>query len=133
MKDVAMPEYAASARPANALVWAEIPVSDLTKGSAFYGAVLGYDLTPEQMGPNMTAVLPTADGQGASGHLYEGKPSGDGRGPTVSLAVLDPLEDVMSRVWQAGGKVLGEVITIPFGSFFYAEDPDGNSLSFFRY
>lgn len=115
----------------NAVVWTEIPVTDLARGQAFYETVLGVSMMPEQMGPNMGAVFPY-DG-GVSGHIYEGKPAGDGRGPTVSLAVADGLPDVMERVRAAGGAVLSEAITIPFGSFFYATDPDGNSLSFFRF
>ncbi|WP_371153763.1 VOC family protein [Jannaschia sp. 2305UL9-9] len=125
------PEPDAAAAP-NAVVWAEIPVTDLARGQAFYEAVLGVTMKAEQMGPNMAAVFPYAGGAGVSGHIYEGKPAGDGRGPTVSLLVTDDLTQVMERVWTAGGKVLGEVITIPFGRFFYATDPDGNSLSLFR-
>lgn len=117
----------------NAVVWTEIPVSDLAKGQAFYEAALGTPMSQEQMGPNTVAVFAYDKGQGVSGHIYEGKPAGNGQGPSVSLAVTDTLEAVMDRVWSAGGKVISEVITIPFGSFFYATDPDGNSLSFFRF
>ncbi|WP_179379845.1 VOC family protein [Jannaschia marina] len=115
----------------NAVVWAEIPVGDLARAQGFYETVLGVTMTAEQMGPNMAATFPY--GGGVSGHIYEGKPAGDGRGPTVSLAVTDPLPAVMERVRKAGGEVVSETITIPFGTFFYATDPDGNSLSFFRF
>ncbi|CTQ50862.1 VOC family protein [Jannaschia donghaensis] len=127
-------DFAPSATPEaaqNAVVWTEIPVADLTKAQAFYEAALNTTMKAEQMGPDMTVVFPY-DG-GVSGHLYEGRPAGDGRGPSISLAVTDPLPEVMDRVRAAGGEVISEAITIPFGSFFYATDPDGNSLSFFRY
>ena len=116
----------------NAIVWMEIPVRDLARSRTFYETVLDVKMTVETMGPNEMAVFPHAEGQGVSGHLYEGEPAGDGRGPTPSLAVTDALPQVMERVRAAGGEVLGEEIAIPAGSFFYAKDPDGNSLSFFR-
>ena len=117
----------------NAVVWIEIPVQNLAKGQAFYEAVLAKTLTAEQMGPAMTAVFPYDEaGHGVSGHLYEGPTAGDGRGPAVSLAVTDPLAEVMGRVGEAGGQVISDVVTIPAGQFFYAMDPDGNRLSFFK-
>ncbi|TFL18547.1 VOC family protein [Jannaschia formosa] len=117
--------------PDNAIVWAEIPVRDLDAACAFYGAALSCDLSQQQMGPNMAAVFPASE-TGVSGHLYEGKPAGDGSGPTVSLCVPDTLEATMDRVRAAGGKVVSPAIQIPAGRFFYATDPDGNSLSFFQ-
>lgn len=33
---------------------------------------------------------------------------------------------------QAGGAVVSAEIAIPAGRFFYATDPDGNPLSFFK-
>lgn len=116
----------------NVFVWIEIPVSDLAKGRAFYEAVLAKELIAEQMGPQMTAVFPYADESTVSGHLYEGKPARDGGGITASLAVTDPLPEVMERVRQAGGAVVSPEIAIPAGRFFYATDPDGNPLSFFK-
>ncbi|MGB3406697.1 MAG: VOC family protein [Jannaschia sp.] len=116
----------------HAIIWAEIPVRNLSKGRTFYESVLQVDMPVETMGPNETAVFPHTEAGGVSGHLYEGKPAGDGRGPSVSLVVRDALPDVMARVRAAGGTVLSEAITIPAGQFFYANDPDGNSISFFR-
>lgn len=37
------------------------------------------------------------------------------------------------RVTDAGGKVVSDTIDIPPGQFFYATDPDGNSLGFFKF
>ena len=49
------------------------------------------------------------------------------------IVALDPLEAVMDRVPAAGGEVVSPVIDIPAGRFFYATDPDGNSVGFFNY
>lgn len=119
--------------PTHTTVWIEIPVSDLTDAVAFYGTVTGLGLTREQMGPNETAIFQAAEvATGVAGHLYEGKPAGDGTGPTVHLATEGKLEDAMGRVTGAGGTVVSPIIEIPAGRFFYATDPDGNSIGLFE-
>ena len=35
------------------------------------------------------------------------------------------------RVWEAGGKVVSDPISIPDGRFAYTLDPDGNSFGLF--
>ena len=116
---------------ANTVVWTEIPVIDLARAKAFYAAVLAAELTDQEMGPNMTAVLPMTSQGSASGHLYVGKPAAPGTGPTVHLAVGDALEDALARVVPAGGQVVSPVIEIPAGRFAYCLDPDGNSFGLF--
>ncbi|UWQ16936.1 VOC family protein [Jannaschia sp. M317] len=116
----------------HAAIWVEIPVRDLDKGRAFYGAVLGQDMTETQMGPDRVSLFRYAQGPGVGGHIYPGKPAADGTGPTVHLTVPAPLEAAMDRVWQAGGKVLGEPVQIPVGRFAYIIDPDGNSVGLFE-
>lgn len=119
--------------PQNCTVWFELPVSDLTRAMAFYQAATGMALKREQMGPNETAMFLAADfATGVAGHLYEGKPAGDGTGPTVHLAAAGKLEDTMARVTDAGGAVVSPIIAIPAGRFFYATDPDGNSIGLFE-
>ena len=117
----------------NAVCWAEIPVTDLAKGKAFYDAVLQTELELQDGGPNMMAVFPPASGEGISGHLYPGKPAPRGTGNTIHLVAQEPLEIVMERVIAAGGEVLSPALPVPSGHFFYAYDPDGNSVGFFYY
>ncbi|MEL6586439.1 MAG: hypothetical protein AAFQ50_07220, partial [Pseudomonadota bacterium] len=83
-------------------------------------------------GPNPSAVFPYAeDGNGVAGHLYPGTPSENG--PTIHLQVPGTLEDAIDRIWDAGGRVLEmDPVTIPFGRFVYAQDPDGNSIGLFE-
>lgn len=119
--------------PPNALVWAEIPVRDLTKATAYYAAVTGVALQRVDMGPNETAIFQPKDPKGGvAGHLYEGTPAVDGGGPTVHLAAMGTLEEALDRVWKAGGKVVSEPIGIPAGRFAYTIDPDGNSVGLFE-
>ncbi len=118
--------------PEHFTVWAEIPVSDLDNAITFYGKVFDMDLKRDETGPNPMAMFPTADPtKGIAGHLYEGKPSAEGSGPTVHFACPDTLEATMGRVNDAGGRVLSDIITIPAGRFAYCIDPDGNSIGLF--
>lgn len=120
--------------PSNFLVWGELPVTDLAKACEFYGSVTEAALTIDTNGPNPMAMFKPAEGKtaGRSLHLYPGKPSIDGSGPTLHLATKGPLEDTMQRVTNAGGEVVSPVIEIPAGRFFYAKDPDGNSIGLFE-
>ena len=119
--------------PENALVWCEIPVTDLKKAMAFYDSVFEYETKLDEMGPNAIAFLPMKDeASSTAGHLYEGKPATDGRGPTVHLAVPGTVEEAANRCQSAGGSLVGPVIEIPPGRFQYALDPDGNSIGIFE-
>ncbi|MEM1429606.1 MAG: VOC family protein [Pseudomonadota bacterium] len=116
------------------LIWAEIPVSDLEAGIAFYTKVTGGALDRMTMGPNETALIRTEPPMaGASAHLYVGTPAKDGAGPTVHLAVAGTVEEAAERAVAAGGKVLyPEPMSIPEGRFHYIVDPDGNSVGLFQ-
>lgn len=115
----------------NPVVWVEIPVGDLGRAAAFYGAVLETTLIRQEMGPNLTMVFPYEGEGGVAGHLYEGKPAAAGTGNTIHLAIHGTVEDGMKRVEKAGGKAVSPVIEIPAGRFAYCLDPDGNSIGLF--
>ena len=116
----------------NRIVWAEIPVTDLDRAKSFYETLIEEPLTDNNEGPNPMAMLPYPGGLGAAGHLYPGKPAARGEGITAHLAVRSELNAAMSRVKDAGGEVVSDVITIPAGSFFYAIDTEGNSIGVFK-
>lgn len=117
--------------PQNAAVWFEIPVTDMQRAKAFYGAVLQNELTDQNDGPNPMSIFKAAGQDSVAGHIYPGKPAADGSGNTIHLAVAAPLEEAMERVTANGGKVLSPVIAIPAGRFAYCLDPDGNSIGLF--
>ena len=119
--------------PANSVAWTEIPVTDLDRATDFYAKVFDFHLTRNEDGPNPIVDIQISDmNGGVSGHLYPGKPAGDGSGPTIHLNVPDTLEDTAERVTQAGGTVLSGAIAIPPGRFQYVMDPDGNSIGLFE-
>ncbi|MBO6717419.1 MAG: VOC family protein [Rhizobiaceae bacterium] len=116
--------------PENAVVWAEIPVTDMARSKAFYAAVVGNDLTDQDNAPNPMSVFKAKEQASVAGHIYPGKPAAPGTGPTVHLAV-DAVEAAMERVSVNGGQVVSPVIDIPGGRFAYCLDPDGNSFGVF--
>ena len=120
-------------QPQNFTVWVEIPATDLDEAITFYNAVLQIELEKERMGPDEIAMFRVQDpSSGVAGHIYAGKPAGDGTGPTIHLASPGRLEDTLERVRAAGGKVISDPIQIPPGRFAYCLDPDGNSISMFE-
>ncbi|MGB0497024.1 MAG: VOC family protein [Rubricella sp.] len=117
--------------PEHALVWCEIPVTDLDRAETFYRAVFDFAFDRMEGPPNPFSIIRTTDEKsGISGHLYPGKPSSEG--PTVHLLVPGKLEDAMARCTEAGGRVISDPIPIPAGRFAYAHDPDGNSIGLFE-
>ncbi|MCV6584439.1 MAG: VOC family protein [Marinibacterium sp.] len=119
--------------PEHAVVWAEIPVGDLDGAMAYYAALGFDDFTMNHDGPTPIAIFRNRDHMtGVAGHLYPGKPAAPGTGPTVHLAAPAALDVMAERVAQAGGTVVSPPIEIPAGQFIYTQDPDGNSVSFFR-
>ncbi len=118
--------------PEHAVVWAEIPVSNLAEARDFYAKVLEVDTVMNTDGPQPIAIFNNKDHvNGVAGHLYEGKPA-KGNGPTVHLAISGTVEAARDRVFDAGGTSEGDPIAIPAGRFIYAQDPDGNSIGLFE-
>lgn len=121
-----------STAPEHFTVWMEIPVTDLDRATAFYNTVFKTELKREDSGPNPIASFQAASPSGVAGHLYPGKPAGEGSGPTIHLACPDTVEATLDRVTEAGGRVVSDVMTIPPGRFAYCLDLDGNSFGIFE-
>jgi predicted enzyme related to lactoylglutathione lyase len=120
--------------PEHAVVWFEIPVTDMKRAKSFYDAVLKTGLQEDNTGPNPMAIFPVNDMKaGNSGHLYPGKPPARGTGNTIHLLAPEPLEDSLARLTKSGGKVVSEIVKIPSGRFAYCEDLDGNSIGLFTH
>src|SRR5258708_37060365 len=90
----------------NAIVWSEIPVSDLKRATAFYEKLLDGKLKHENMGPHRIAVFPHSE-EGVGGCLVHGDgytPSGEG---TVSyLAAAPGSHALLARARAAGAQGL---------------------------
>ncbi|KAJ54146.1 glyoxalase [Actibacterium mucosum KCTC 23349] len=118
--------------PPSALVWSEIPATDLDAAIAFYKAVFDWDIELQTDGPNPFGIIKTSDPMGAAGHIYPGKPAAEGQGPTPHYLVPDSIEASVERLVAAGGTKLSDPIPFPGGRFLYAQDPDGNSIGLFQ-
>ena len=116
----------------DALVWGEIPVSDLAAATAFYSAAMNVPLSiTEDMGPMKMTVFPYAGGEGVSGHLAEGIPAKDGQGPVLHILIQGTLADAAQRVRAAGGETDAVEYPVPSGKFIYARDLDGNKFGLY--
>lgn len=118
--------------PQHLACWFEIPVTDLDRSMAFYASVLDVEMRLDtESGPNPMAFFPAPDPLGSiSGHLYPGKPSREGN--TIHLVAPQGLDAARARIVAAGGEVESPDIAVPAGRFFYARDPDGNSIGLFN-
>ena len=113
----------------DAISWFEIPVRDLERAQRFYEAVLARELKPETMGTERMAVFPAAD-DGAKGclQLASTPVAPSASGTRVYLDVSPSIDSALSRVADAGGKVVTRKTALPPGMGYWAHiaDTEGN-------
>ncbi len=115
---------------ANTIVWADIPVTDMDRARAFYGAVLQADIALMDGTDGTVALLPGGTDEVTGDlELSEGRrPSADGC--TIYLNSNGDAAGMMARALAAGGEVLtpvtfmGEMI----GSIGFFKDSEGNRI-----
>jgi predicted enzyme related to lactoylglutathione lyase len=109
-----------------------LPVSDIEKAAQFYGAVL------ESVGERVSPGRHYFDCGGTILACYDpqadGDPMGEGwqfhQNQYLYFSVAD-LQAVYGRIESAGGRILSDVESMPWGErMFYAEDPFGGRISF---
>jgi predicted enzyme related to lactoylglutathione lyase len=121
----------------NPVVHFELPYDNRDRIAKFYEAVFGWRL--EKLGPEMgnyvIATTATTDAKSGApagainGGFYERKADWPGQHPSVVIGV-SKIEDSMTQVTKAGGKVLGEPMDIPgVGRYVAFFDTEGNRLS----
>lgn len=105
----------------NRIDYIEFNVSDIDRAKAFYGSAFGWSFT--DYGPGYTAFN---DGRLDGGFSADGevKPGG----PLVIL-YADDLEQVLTRIEAAGGKITRPIFDFPGGRRFHFTDPDGYELA----
>jgi uncharacterized protein len=112
------------------IVWADIPVVDITRASAFYAAVTGGAVMPMPGAETEVALLMSPDGVGGvSADLYVGgTPSKEGA--TVYLNTWGDIDAVLARVSGAGGTVLQDkqFMGPMVGWVAFIEDTEGNRI-----
>jgi predicted enzyme related to lactoylglutathione lyase len=115
----------------NTFVWVDIPVADLDRAIAFYGAVTGQPVD-KIGGPGFTFGLFKHEGNAVGGCLIE---SGEGAmpslgGPLVYLDAGGRLDAAVDAATQQGGKVLKARHSIaPNGFRAIVADTEGNRIA----
>ena len=113
----------------DAISWFEIPVRDLDRAQRFYETVLDRQLARETMGEERLAIFPAAEGR-AQGCINIGPqpvaPSTSGT--RVYLDASPSIDAALSRVADAGGKVVVRKTALPSGMGYWAHmsDTEGN-------
>ena len=118
---------AASVLPVGRFCWLALRTPDLDKAKAFYGDVVGWQLSVQDMGG---APYSTFSGSGAP--VCHAEPT---KGPAsfLSYVVVDDVQAAARRVKAAGGRPIGEAHAIPgVGSMLEVQDGDGAAFSLFQ-
>lgn len=114
----------------NAVVWAEIPVTDTDKALAFYKSVFSFEFESHDM-PQGREVFMWFGPMSVGASLIQGEPASK-NGPIIHLMIEGSVEDAIQRVKTAGGQVVSDVISIPPGRYACALDLDGNRIGLFE-
>ena len=112
----------------HAINWFEIPVTQIDKAAAFYGAVLGQPLRSETFGAIPHAMF-AAEGEAAvTGALVQDparRPAPGG--PVLYLDVVGGVAPALARAREAGARIVQPLTDLgPHGTCALIEDRDGN-------
>jgi predicted enzyme related to lactoylglutathione lyase len=121
----------------NPVVHFEMPYDDRERMAKFYGSVFGWQtqMLGEEMGNYVLATTTESDEKGPrtpgtiNGGFFPKKPDWPAQYPSIVIAV-DDIKESVSKVTDAGGRVLGEPIEIPsVGQYVSFFDTEGNRVS----
>ena len=112
----------------NALNWFELYVSDIERAQTFYETILADKLQYMANESNKMAIFPYNQEAGVGGSLTQMDGFKPGAGGTlVYLNVEGDLDGVISRIPEAGGKIIRPRFAIPpHGFIAIFEDSEGN-------
>ncbi len=122
---------ATPARPPSILNWFEIPVTNIDRAAALYGAMLDLTLPRSDFGGVPHALLMTTDEACVSGALIADpkRLPQRGSGTVVYLDARDGVSRCLSRALEAGAKLVQPETPIgPHGTIALIEDLDGNLI-----
>jgi uncharacterized protein len=113
----------------NRIVWADVPVADLDRSSAFYTAVLGVKVSKESFGDFQFCVFHHEDGNGGCLVLNKGEVTASA-GILVYFNVNGRIQDAVKQTEKLGGKVIEPVTSIgPHGFRAIVIDSEGNRIA----
>jgi predicted enzyme related to lactoylglutathione lyase len=114
-----------------------MPYDDRQRMAAFYSKAFGWqtEMLGEEYGEYVIAMTAESDKCGPkkpgaiNGGFYERKSDWPAQHPSVVISVQN-IGDAMTRIREAGGKVLGEPMAIPgVGAYVSFMDTEGNRVS----
>jgi len=121
--DEPMPEI--SSHRHHAIDYVELTVTDLEQTKRFYAAAFGWNFN--DYGPEYAGIQSPQGGSGTEvGGLRLARDVRPG-GPLVLLFSAD-LDQTLSAVRDAGGRVVNGPYEFPGGRRFHFQDPSGNEL-----
>ena len=121
----------------NPVVHFEFPYDNRERIARFYQSAFGWQLQMlgEEMGNYVLATTATSDAKPGSpagainGGFYQRNKDWPAQYPSVVIAVPD-VKEAMKKITAAGGKVLGEPMTIPgIGQYVSFYDTEENRVS----
>jgi len=103
----------------------QVPVSDVDRAIAFYTDQAGFNLDHDhQPSDDLRFVQLTPPGSGCS--IAMGPPSGMEPGSLQGLQLVVPDIEAAHAELSERGVEVGEIQDLPWGSFAFFSDPDGN-------
>jgi hypothetical protein len=113
-----------------AINWFEIPVTEMSRAVKFYEDVLGTSLKRENFLGVSHAIFSVGErGETTGALIHDDKRPPVAGGSVVYLSVNHRLDECLSRVHAAGGKVLVPRTDIgPAGVFAVLQDTEGNTV-----
>lgn len=114
----------------NAIVWADIPVKDLARASAFYEKLTGLPVAAFPGEPSVAVIqTPREEGPAVSADLYVGgTPSR--QGCTIYFGANGDIDGMIARGLEAGGVLIQEKRDMGqmVGWVAFLEDTEGNKI-----
>jgi predicted enzyme related to lactoylglutathione lyase len=103
----------------------QVPVSDVERAKNFYTEQVGFNLDHDhQVSDELRFVQLTPPGSGCS--ISMGPPSGMAPGSLQGLQLVVPDIEAAHAELSDRGVEVGEIQDLPWGSFVFFSDPDGN-------
>lgn len=114
----------------NLVNWFEIPTTDLERAKAFYEAVLGVELSVQEMGELRMAWFPMIEGgAGASGSLVQAESFVPSHAGSMVYFSVDDIEATLDRAASNGGRIVNPKMSIgEYGFVGHFEDCEGNRV-----
>jgi predicted enzyme related to lactoylglutathione lyase len=104
-----------------------LPVGDVDRSIAFYSGQLGWNLDHDHtVSDELRFVQVTPPGSACSVAIGKGVIQGE-QGPIRTLQVVVPDIEAAHAELADKGVAVSEIADMPWGSFVFFQDPDGNA------